>query len=197
MVMTFLSLNRTLRWCKDVSVFAANLRHGREVVDELGLSKSKPVSSPASGDGVARCQDDESKPLDEDEERLYQRIIVKLNYQTHDQLDLKYATSCLASAASSPHIGDMRVAKRVGRHLRKAPLAWQGFPFYDSRPDVCTKALPGNRIRELCRLPRVYVCCSEGDMGDDPDEWRLSRLDELCRGEKFEQSCDAESEVAC
>ena len=47
--------------------------------------------------------------------------------------------------------------------------------------DVCTKGLPGNRIRELCRLARVYVCCSEGDMGDDPDEWRLSRLGELCR----------------
>ena len=63
--------------------------------------------------------------------------------------------------------------------------------------DVCTKALPGNRIREVCRLARVYACCSEGEMGDDPDEWYLSRLDELCRGEKFEQSCDAESDGAC
>ena len=61
--------------------------------------------------------------------------------------------------------------------------------------DVCTKALLGNRIHELCRL--ALLCCSEGDMGDDPDEWYLSRLDELCRGEKFEQSCDAESEGAC
>ena len=46
--------NGTLRWCKDGLVFAANLRHGREVVDEMGLSKSKPVSSPATGDGAAR-----------------------------------------------------------------------------------------------------------------------------------------------
>ena len=59
--------------------------------------------------------------------------------------------------------------------------------------DVCTKALPGNRIRELWWLARVYVCCSE----EDPDDWYLSRLDELCRGAKFEQSCDAESEGAC
>ena len=44
--------------------------------------------------------------------------------------------------------------------------------------------LPGSRIRELCRLARVYICCSEGDMGDDPDEWYLSRLDELCRRER-------------
>ena len=66
--------------------------------------------------------------------------------------------------------------------------------------DVCTSALLGNRIRELCRLARVDVCCSEGTMGDDPNEWYewyLSRVDELCRCEKFEQSCDAESEGAC
>ena len=60
--------------------------------------------------------------------------------------------------------------------------------------DVCTKTLPRNRIRELCRLVQVHVCC--GDMGDDPDEWYVSRLDKLCRGEEFEQSCDAESEGA-
>ena len=71
-------LNRTLRRCKDGLVFA-NLRHGREVIDELGLSKSKPVSSPATADGAARCQDDEFKPLDEEEKRLCQRIVAKLN----------------------------------------------------------------------------------------------------------------------
>ena len=63
--------------------------------------------------------------------------------------------------------------------------------------DVRTKALPGNRNREPCRLARVYVCCSEEIMGDDPNGWYLGRLDELCRRGKFEQSCDAESEGAC
>ena len=67
-------LNRTLRWCKDGLVFAANLRHGREVVDELGLSKSKPVSFPATEDGATRCQNDELKPLDEEGKRLYRQI---------------------------------------------------------------------------------------------------------------------------
>ena len=35
------------------------VRHGREVVDELGLSRSKQVSSPATVDGVTRRQGDE------------------------------------------------------------------------------------------------------------------------------------------
>ena len=128
-------LNRTLRWCKDGLVFAANLRHDREVVGELRLSKSKPVSSPATADGAVRCQDHEFKPLDNEEKRLYQRIVAKLCYLAHDRLDLKYATSCLASAVSSPSIGDMRAAKRVGRYLRKAPVAWQGFIFHVHRPE--------------------------------------------------------------
>ena len=102
----------------------------RGFVDEPGLSKSKPVSSPATADDAARCQDDECKPLNEEEKRLYQRIVAKLHYLAHDRLDLKYATSCLASAVSSP----MRAATRVGRYLRKAPVAWQGFPLHDKRP---------------------------------------------------------------
>ena len=107
---------------------------GREVVDEMGLSKSKPVSSPATVDGAARCQSDELKPFDEEEKRLYQRIVAKPNYLAHDRLDLKYATSCLASAVSSPSFGDMQAATRVGRYLRKAPVAWQGFPCHDPWP---------------------------------------------------------------
>ena len=50
------NLNRSLRGCKDGTVFAANLRHGREVVNELGLSKSKPAPSPATRDGATRAR---------------------------------------------------------------------------------------------------------------------------------------------
>ena len=53
--------------------------------------------------------------------------------------------------------------------------------------DVCTKSLLGNRIRELCRLARVYVCYDEGAMGDDP-KWYFSRLDELCRCENSDRA---------
>ena len=270
-------LNRMLRWCQDGLVFAANLRHGGEVVDELGLSKSKPVWSPTPVGGPPGCQDGELKSLGEEEKHLFHRTVAKVNYLAHHRLDQKYATSCLASAVSSPSLGDVQAAKRVGRFLRKALVAWQGFPFHDPGPgfaaitsgtrswgtqselkdlghscsvtvatdsqsvidhsrrrghsvaskhvgltglwlqevlvdgkpelekvetatnpaDVGTKALPGDRIGELCRRARVYVCCSEEIMGGDPNEWYLSRLDELCRRGKFVQSCNAESEGAC
>ena len=97
--------DRTLRWCKDGLVFAANLRHGREVVDELGLSKSKPVSSPATGDGATRCQGDELKPLDEEGNRLYQRIVAKLNCLAHDRLDLQVLSQRISSCATQMPTG--------------------------------------------------------------------------------------------
>ena len=75
-------LNRTLRWCNDGLVFAANLRHAGEVIDELGLSKSKPVTSLATVDCATRCHDDELKSRGEEEKRLYQRIVAKLNYHS-------------------------------------------------------------------------------------------------------------------
>ena len=82
------------------------------------------------------------------ERQLYQRIVAKLNYLAHDRLDLKYANACLASAASSRSLGDMQASKRVGRHLRKSPVAWQAFPFRDPRP-------------------RVLLCCADADWASD------------------------------
>ena len=104
-------------------------------VSLLIICKFKPVSSPGTADGAARCQGDEFKPLNEEEKRLYQRIVAKLNYLAHDRLDLKYATSCPANAVSSSSIEDVRAAKRVGRYLRKALVASQGFPFHDHQPE--------------------------------------------------------------
>ena len=97
-----------------------------------------------------------------------------------------------ANRVASKHVGLRGLWLQEALENKKLELEKVDTATYPA--DVCTKALPGNRIRELCQL---YVCCSEEDMGDDPDERYLSRLDELCRGEKFEQSCDAESEEAC
>ena len=98
-------------------------------------------------------------------------------------------------SAASKHVGWRRVL------LQESPVEWklelEKVDTATNPADVCTKALLGNRIRELCRLARVYVCCNEGIMSDDHNEWLLSRQDESCRCEKFGQSCDAGSEGAC
>ena len=42
-------LNRMLRWCKDGLVFAANLRHGQEVVVEPGIEQVEASLVPSCG----------------------------------------------------------------------------------------------------------------------------------------------------
>ena len=63
--------------------------------------------------------------------------------------------------------------------------------------DVCTKALPGDKIRELCRLGRVFVCHSGEATCGDSESWSLAQLDGSCRCERSEQAWEAESEGAC
>ena len=117
-------------------------------------------------------------------------------------MDLGYNCSVTVVIDHSRRRGHTVATKHVGLRglwlqeaLENRKLELEKLDTATNPADVCTKGLPG--IRELCRLARVYACCSEGDMGDDRDGWYLSRLDELCKGEKFEQSWDAESEGAC
>ena len=62
--------------------------------------------------------------------------------------------------------------------------------------DVCAKALPADKIRELCRLARVYVCHSEEPLGGDSESRSLAQLDGSCRSERSERACEAQSEGA-
>ena len=118
-------------WCfwtcfKIVIECASGLQQLRvqEVFEEFGLASSKLVSSPVVADVASGSEADSQHLLDDAEKQLY------------DRLDLRYATSCLGSATSAPALGDLQAAKRVGRFLRKVPLAWQRLPICDPRPGV-------------------------------------------------------------
>ena len=50
--------------------------------------------------------------------------------------------------------------------------------------DACTKALRGERIRELRRLAHVFLCRSEDAMGVAPENWSLSQLNTRSSGGK-------------
>ena len=123
-------LNRTPRWCRDGLVFAADVRHAKEVIEEFEEASSKPLSSPVVVDSASGNHADNQRLQGDVEKQLYQRIVA------NDRLDFRFSISCLASAVSAPTLGVLQAAKGVGRYLRKVPVAWQGFPFCDPRPGV-------------------------------------------------------------
>ena len=42
-------LNRALCWCRDGLGFAADVKHAKEVIDELGVTQSLRLTSPVGG----------------------------------------------------------------------------------------------------------------------------------------------------
>ena len=123
-------LNRTPRWCRDGLVFAADVRHAKEVIEEFEEASSKPLSSPVVVDSASGNHANNQRLPGDVDKQLYQRIVA------NDGLDFRFLISCLASAVSAPTLGVLQAAKGVGRYLRKVPVAWQGFPFCDPRPGV-------------------------------------------------------------
>ena len=150
------------------------MRHGREVVDELGLSKSKTVSSPATVNGATRCQGDELNPLDEEGKRLYQRSAL---WQS-DRLDLIYATSCLASAVSSPRLGDMQAAEASWTILEQGTCCLAGFPL--SRPTAIELLCytDADCHRQDFSEVNERVCCDSCLLGEETEECCTVKLGE-------------------
>ena len=87
------------RWCRDGLVCASHVRHANEVIDELERARSELVTSSVEVGDAFGSHADNQRLLDNTEKQLYQRIVAKLNYFAHVWLDLRCATSCLASAA--------------------------------------------------------------------------------------------------
>ena len=56
-------LSRTLRWCKDGLVFAADVRHAKEVIEESESASSKPLSSPVVVDSASGNHADNQRLL--------------------------------------------------------------------------------------------------------------------------------------
>ena len=100
-------LNRTLRWFKDGLVFCSEFetrqrgcrRDGTEQVETSTVFP--PREMVRRGAGVTN-----SNRLMKKRNVCTSGLWQKLNYLAHGRLDLKYATSCLASAVSSPCLGD-------------------------------------------------------------------------------------------
>ena len=165
-------LNQTLRQCKDGLVRAADVRHAKEVIVELGLAQSKNLL-PAVVDDLSGNHADGQRALADVENQLYQHIVAKVDYPAHDRLDWRYATSCLASTSSAPNSEDLRAARLVGRYLRKLPVTGRSSPSMIRVQLCCPRpfrrterhgslATPWSQRRvEPCRFGRSVVARSQ------------------------------------
>ena len=90
-------------------------------------------------------------------------------------------------SVASKHVGLMGL--RFQEAIADETLALEKVHSASNPADVCTTALPGDKICELRRFAFVFLCHSENTMGADPEIWSLSQLEvpewELCGRQCF------------
>jgi hypothetical protein len=122
-------LNRIIRASPDGGwEYEADSRHAEIIVKQLGLDKSKGVSSP--GESPGRWEDEEnSVPLVGSEIRGYRALAARANYLAQDRTDIQFAAKEICRGMSSPSQGDYMRLKRLGRYLISYPrVVWSYAP---------------------------------------------------------------------
>ena len=75
-------------------------------------------------------------------------------------------------------------SRRRGQSAAANHVDWRGQWLVEATAegklaDVCTRALFGRHIRELCRLARFFQCDSEDCRGADTEDWPHSKIAEM------------------
>ena len=116
-------LNRIVRWIEAGIEYEPDPRHAEILIEQLGLSGAKPVSTP----GIKESSDDLPEPLPEADVTTYRSMVARLNYLAQDRPDLSYASKELSRHMSAPSVKDWGDLKRVGRYLLGCPRVVQKF----------------------------------------------------------------------
>ena len=171
------------------------------------------------GGGVLRCwaRKQRSVELSSWEDEVFSAI-TECTRSLGIQSELRVlGSSCVVVIASDSQIV-MDLSRRRGHRLRRNMwVGLMGLRFQEaiadetlalekvhsaSNPaDVCTTALPGDKICELRRFAFVFLCHSENTMGPDLEIWSLSQLDDRSGNSvdasAFQQPHEAEPDGAC
>ena len=131
-------LNRVRAWTHKGIAYEANRRHVDIVVQELGPSDAKSVTTPHSKKDTDKILSDLGKPLPPQEATMYRALAARLNHIALDKADVQFATNEVAKHMATPHPAHWNIFKRVGRYLLCAPRLVQMFTWQSQETQICT-----------------------------------------------------------
>ena len=122
-------LNRIIRWTKSGIEYEPDQRHAEKVVNDLGLEKSREVSTPCVPEvAINQKKDEKSKVLLEPQDATrFRGIAARINYLAADRPDLQFASKCASKHMANPTQEGWEVLKRIGRYLKAHPRMVQRF----------------------------------------------------------------------
>ena len=122
-------LNRIVGWDHNKGfVFEVDPRHAEIIIDQLGLTEARIVSTPGTKD-EGKTSEDCEEPLGDKQASQYRAITARCNYITPDRPDIAYTVKELARRMSTPTRGEWAKLKRLGRYLLGRPRVQQTYPW--------------------------------------------------------------------
>ena len=109
-------LNRIIRVTSHGWEMEADQRHADILVQALGLSGAKSVTTPGEQD--KSWEEVENKvELSSAQAHQFRQLAARANYLAMDRPDIQYATKEVCRAMARPTRGDWRKLKRIARYL--------------------------------------------------------------------------------
>ena len=103
----------------------------------IGISKTSVTPTVASKEADSQELSDITTPLDNAEHSAYRGIVGKLQWVKHERPEIRYAVKCVSHALATPHVSDMKAAKRIVRYLLGCWNVWMHLVL----PDITTAEL--------------------------------------------------------
>ena len=110
-------LNRVVQWTPEGIRYEADQRHAEIIVQQLGMEKANPVSTPGIKPSEEVRTDGDEEPLEPRDATRYRAITARGLYIAQDRTDIQYAVKELSRWMSKPTLRDWRMLKRLGRYL--------------------------------------------------------------------------------
>ena len=118
-------LNRIVRCTADGWEYEADPRHAELIVEQLGVTDSRTLSTPGV-DGEAEEDNDEDVDITGQDATRFRGVAARCNYLAMDRPDIQFATKEVCREMSSPTTGSYRRLKRIGQYLKRRPrMVWK------------------------------------------------------------------------
>ena len=108
-------LNRVVRWTEEGIEYEAGPRHVEQIVRELDVIGSKPVTTP--GRKPTFEQACHSRLLPPEKMRPFRAIAARANYLAMDRPDVQYSAKEICRWMAAPTEARVMALKRLGRYL--------------------------------------------------------------------------------
>ena len=110
---------RTIHWTPEGIKWTADPKHAREIVTEWATFSGRSFGTPLIADMHAESSGEFLPPA---EATRFRVAAARLQYLSHDRVDLSLAAQVLAMKMAKPRTSDVGILRRIANYVQRVPV---------------------------------------------------------------------------